>query len=223
MKAREKTKLPDTHLIVGDIQGSAFLEKLPPDFVGKCDKIFSNAALHWCKRDPVGVLVNAHTILKTGGLFVAEMGGHGNVSGANPSIRVTSKQAEYRFHCLGVRDALHAALRKRGIDPVARDPWFFPTPDQYTELFKLADFRPISVSLHPRATTIVDLGGWIRLFGRRFLEGIGPEEEQAIVNEVVETCRTSGAWREDGDRKSWELEYVRLRVVAVKGDSDIKS
>jgi SAM-dependent methyltransferase len=218
VKAREKTKLPDTHLIVGDIQDLAFLEKLPPDFVRKCDKIFSNAALHWCKRDPVGVLMNAHTILKPGGLFVAEMGGHGNVSGADLSIRVTSKRPKYMFYCLGVRDALHTALHKRGIDPVARDPWFFPLPDEYTELLKLADFRPLSVSLHPRATTVADLGGWIRLFGRRFLEGIGPEEEQVIVNEVVETCRMSGAWREARDRKSWGLEYVRLRVVAMKGD-----
>jgi SAM-dependent methyltransferase len=73
-KARETTELPNAHLIVGDIQGPEFLERLPPDFVGKCDKIFSSAALHWCKRDPVQVLVNAHMILRRGGLFVAEMG-----------------------------------------------------------------------------------------------------------------------------------------------------
>jgi hypothetical protein len=126
------------------------------------------------------------------------------------------------FYCPGVRDVLHAALRKRGIDPVARDPWFFPAPDQYTELLKLADFRPSYVSLHLRPTLVPDLGGWIRLFGRHFLEGIGPEEEQAFVNEVVETCRRSGAWRRDRDEKSWVLDYVRLRVVAVKGDSDVE-
>ena len=80
-KARKTTMLPDTHLIVGDIQGQAFLEELPPDFVGKCNKIFSNAALHWCSKDPLAVLVNVHKILEKGGLFVAEMGGHGNVAG----------------------------------------------------------------------------------------------------------------------------------------------
>ena len=75
------TKSLDTPFIKCDIQSPLLLEVLPPDFVGMCDKIFSNAALHWCPRDPLGVLTNAHKILKVGGLFVAEMGGHGNVAG----------------------------------------------------------------------------------------------------------------------------------------------
>jgi SAM-dependent methyltransferase len=194
--------------------------------VGKCDKIFSSAALHWCKSDPVQVLVNAHMILRRGGLFVAEMGGHGNISGTGLPVLESLKLAEHMCYCPGVRDALHAALLKRGIDPVARDPWFFPTPDQYTELLRLTDFRPLYAALHPRATPVADLGGWIRLFGRSFLEGMGPEEEQAFVNEVVEVCRKSGAnaWRleRDGISEAWELDYVRLRIVAVKGGSDIR-
>jgi hypothetical protein len=105
---------------------------------------------------------------------------------------------------------------------VARDPWFFPTPEEYTELLKSAELRPLHVSLHPRATPVADLGGWIRLFGRHFLEGIGPEEERTIVNDVIETCRKSSAWRQDGEEKSWVLGYVRLRIVAVKGNSDVE-
>ena len=80
--------LPHTHLIVGDIQDRAFLEELPPDIVGKCDKIFSNAALHWCSKDPLAVLVNAYNLLKRGGLFVAEMGGHGNIAGMTFSLDI---------------------------------------------------------------------------------------------------------------------------------------
>lgn len=74
--------LSDTQLIVGDIQGQEFLEELPPDFVGKCNKIFSSATLHWCNKDPLAVLVNVHKILEEDGLFVAEMGGSGNVASA---------------------------------------------------------------------------------------------------------------------------------------------
>ena len=81
MKARETTELQGTLFIKCDVQSPQLLEELPSDFVGKCDKIFSNAALHWCSRDPLGVLENACKILKAGGLFVAEMGGHGNVAG----------------------------------------------------------------------------------------------------------------------------------------------
>ncbi|KAI9443058.1 S-adenosyl-L-methionine-dependent methyltransferase [Lactarius indigo] len=196
-KARETTKLPDTLLIKCDIQAPQLLEELPPDFVGRCDKIFSNAVLHWCSRDPLGVLANVRRVLKAGGLFVAEMGGHGNVA--------------------DVRNALHDALLKRGIDPVARDPWFFPTPDQYTQLLKSANLHPLSVTLHPRETPIADLAGWIRLFcGHNFLEGIEPEDEQEIICEVVATCRKADRCRWDEQKKLWYLDYVRLRVTATK-------
>jgi hypothetical protein len=34
-------------------------------------------------------------------------------------------------HRIGVRGALHQALLKRGIDPIPRDPWYYPTARQY--------------------------------------------------------------------------------------------
>ncbi len=214
VKARETTKLPDTLLIKCDIQAPQLLEELPPDFVGKCDKIFSNAALHWCSRDPLGVLANASKILKVGGLFVAEMGGHGNVAGPH----LHSCRPGYQLNTgSDVRNALHAALLKRGIDPVARDPWLFPTPDQYTQLLKSANLHPLNVALQPRETPIADLADWIRLFcGHNFLEGIEPENEQEIVREVVATCRKAGRCRWDEQKKLWYLDYVRLRVTAAK-------
>ena len=209
--------LPDTHLIVGDIQDRNFLGELPPDLVGKCDKIFSNATLHWCSRDPLAVLINVHHLLKGGGLFVAEMVGHGNIAGMTPSLDIPeATAAEYTHYGLGVRDALHTALRKRGIDPMARDPWFYPTPDQYTELLRLANLIPLQVSLHPRATPFADLAGWIRLFGGQFLDGIELEDAPELVNEVVVSCRESGACHWDEEKKLWYLDYVRLRILAVK-------
>jgi SAM-dependent methyltransferase len=209
--------LSDTHLIVGDIQDRNFLGKLPSDLVGKCDKIFSSATLHWCSRDPLAVLVNVHHLLKGGGLFVAEMGGRGNIAGMTPSVDLSEAMAaEHTFYGLGVRDALHTALRKRGIDPVARDPWFYPTPDQYIGLLRSASLVPLRVSLHPRTTPFADLAGWIRLFGGKFLEGIKSENEPELVNEVVASCRESGACHWDEEKKLWYLDYVRLRIIAVK-------
>jgi hypothetical protein len=32
---------------------------------------------------------------------------------------------------IGVRGAIHQALLKRGIDPIPRDPWYYPTARQY--------------------------------------------------------------------------------------------
>jgi hypothetical protein len=110
-------------------------------------------------------------------------------------------------------------LRKRGIDPVARDPWFFPTPDQYMGLLRSANLDPLQVSLHPRATPFVDLADWIHLFGGHFLEEIESKDVSELVNEVVMNCRESGACHWDEGKKLWYLDYVRLRVIAVKADN----
>ena len=53
---------------------------------GQFDKVFSNAALHWCKRDPVGVIRSAKKVLKPGGAFAAEFGGWGNCIGRIKSL-----------------------------------------------------------------------------------------------------------------------------------------
>jgi SAM-dependent methyltransferase len=208
--------LPDTHLIVGDIQGPGSLENLPPDFVGKCNKIFSSATLHWCSRDPRAVLINVHKILEVGGLFVAEMGGDGNIASTNYIIFLIFQRQLNAD--IGVRDALHAALRKRGIDPVARDPWFFPTADQYMGLLRSANLDPLQASLYPRSTPFADLSEWVRLFGKQFLQGMDPEDEQELVDEVVSRCRESGVCYWDDEKKSWYLDYVRLRIIAVKAE-----
>ena len=53
-----------------------------------------------------------------------------------------------------------------------------------------------------------------------FLEGIGSEDVSVLVN-VVASCRESGACHWDEGKKLWYLDYVRLRVIAVKtGDHD---
>lgn len=87
------------------------------------DAVFTNATLHWCKRDPAGVLRGVKRALKKsrketthGGLprFVGEFGGFLNVT--------------------GVRSHLHLVLKERGIDPVPLDPWYFPKDTEYREV-----------------------------------------------------------------------------------------
>jgi len=68
------------HALVCDIQALEFPERFyNPDI--KFDAVFSNAALHWCKRDPAGVLESAKKVLKPGGRLVVEMGGFMNCIG----------------------------------------------------------------------------------------------------------------------------------------------
>ena len=80
------------------------------DFDRQFDAVFSNAALHWMKRADA-VIDGVRRALKPGGRFVAEMGGAGCVA--------------------KVRGALTTALRRRDIDAVPLDPWYFPTAEDY--------------------------------------------------------------------------------------------
>lgn len=88
------------------LQGDGSSEDEPPAF----DAVFTHAALHWI-RTPRTVIEGAKQVLRPGGRFVGEFGGHGNMA--------------------AVRVAMHSALWRRGIDPLEVDPWYFPTPDEY--------------------------------------------------------------------------------------------
>ncbi|KAH0586128.1 hypothetical protein J132_01411 [Termitomyces sp. J132] len=176
---------------VGDIQALEFPDNIPNPGE-KFDAVFSNAALHWCKRDPAGVLQSAKRILKPGGRIVAEMGGFMN--------------------CIGVRSTLYHVLRRRGYDPVSRDPWYFPSVEEYEKLLQAAGFQVKHISLNPRLTPLT--GGaaeWLHLFVRNsFLGDLSDEEAQEIINEVAEICR------EDCQDKNgkWAMVYMRLRFLA---------
>jgi trans-aconitate methyltransferase len=90
-------------------------------FDSEFDAVFSNAALHWMKRDPEAVIGGVHRALNPGGRFVAEMGGFGNVA--------------------AITVALCATLRELGVpNPAATIPWYFPTAEQYREQLEDAGF-----------------------------------------------------------------------------------
>ncbi|KAI0035326.1 S-adenosyl-L-methionine-dependent methyltransferase [Vararia minispora EC-137] len=198
-KAKLATKMQDTHMIVGELQSSTLLELLPQHLIGATDKVFTTATLHWCKQNPAAVVENAYKILKPGGLFVGEFGGYGNIAGTLFSL---------------MREALHAALKTQGIDPDDRDPWYFPTPDEYGSILNAEGFKLLGLTLAPRPTPVHNLPDWIRTFaGHNFLQGLDPEVEQAVVNEAVALCKEKS---EQDSQGRWSLDYVRLRFTAIK-------
>jgi SAM-dependent methyltransferase len=69
------------HTFVSDIQQLEIPESVSWSRDVKFDAVFSNACLHWCKRDPKGVLESAKRVLIPGGRFVGEMGGYMNCIG----------------------------------------------------------------------------------------------------------------------------------------------
>lgn len=165
-------------------------EDLP--FVEEFDAIFSNATLHWVK-DQATALAKIYRSLKPGGRFVAELGGFGCVE--------------------TIRKALHEALQRRGIDPLAYDPWFFPTADEYNTLLQAQGFEVDSMVLFPRPTPLPgDISAWLETFAQPFLLAISPNDWEVCIAEVREQVRSTLFHGEQG----WVADYVRLRFCSVR-------
>jgi len=156
------------------------------------DAVFSNAALHWMK-DPAQVLAGVGNSLRAGGRFVGELGGKGNVQ--------------------RIRAALYAELRRRRIDPVAVDPWYYPSVEQYTDLLEETGFEVTYIDLIPRPTKLPgDILGWLEVFAQPFSKAVALTEREAFLAAVRESLRKS---LQDSEG-SWSADYVRLRFKATK-------
>lgn len=165
-------------------------EALP--FRDEFDAVFSNAALHWMLR-PDEVIAGVCRALKTGGRFVAEMGGHGCVA--------------------TISAALIAALRRRGIDGESLVPWYFPTIGDYSARLRKAGFVVSYISLFARPTPLPgDLIPWLETFAENFLRALPAVERAAFLEEVRETVRPKLCDAEG----NWTADYVRLRFAAQK-------
>ncbi|KAG0055567.1 hypothetical protein BGZ83_008178 [Gryganskiella cystojenkinii] len=158
------------------------------------DAVFSNAALHWMKRDPERVIQGVNKCLKPEGRFVAECGGYMN--------------------CCEVRSGLHTALKKRGIEnPDAYDPWFFPGVNTYSRMLEQNGFRVEYIELIPRLTKLnTDIAGWIDTFGFSFMKPF--EGDEAMQKEIRDEVQSNLKFSQDDG--SWSIMYFRLRFKAIK-------
>jgi trans-aconitate methyltransferase len=155
------------------------------------DAVFSNAALHWV-RDHDAMMAQAHRVLKPGGRFVAEMGGHGNIA--------------------AIRVALMAVLARHGHAGREDGVNYYPTPDAYTRRLERHGFEVEQMALIPRPTPLGATGmdGWLRTFRSGVLEGL-PESLREIV--VAETAALLAPALQD-EEGNWCADYVRLRFIA---------
>jgi trans-aconitate methyltransferase len=162
-------------------------------FDGEFDAVFSNAALHWMP-DAEAVLAAVHRALKSGGRFVAEMGGQGNIA--------------------AIRVALQAVLAKFGIDAEKVAASLYPSPAHYQRLLEGAGFDVLSIELIPRPTPLPDgMVGWLNTFRNGVLDLLAPADRARAVAETVELLRPV-LCDVDGN---WTADYVRLRFSAVRG------
>ena len=159
------------------------------------DAVFSNAVLHWV-RDQDAMMRQVCRVLKPGGRFVAEMGGHGNVA--------------------AIHVALTAILDRHGFGDRERGVNYYPTTNRYTERLKQHGFTVEQMALIPRPTKLPESGmeGWLRTFRRGVLEGLPQGTREAVVTETVKLLEP--ALRDEAG--NWIADYVRLRFVARKGN-----
>jgi SAM-dependent methyltransferase len=163
-------------------------EALP--FDNEFDAVFSNAVLHWIK-DADGVIASVARALKPGGRFVAEFGG---------------------FGCIDtIRKALHAALKKRGIDAAAADPWYFPSDVAYRAKLEAHGFMVRFITLFPRPTPLPgEAAAWLETFAQPFLGAVAPADRPALIAEVCDAMRPTLYDPKTG----WTADYIRLRFAA---------
>ena len=157
------------------------------------DAVFSNAALHWV-RDQSAMLCQVHRVLRPGGRFVAEMGGHGNIA--------------------AIRVALAAVLGQHGFGDRASDTNYYPTPEAYTRRLATAGFTLKRMALIPRHTPLAagGMSGWIRTFRRGVLESLPEAIQDRVVEETADLL--APALRDENG--NWTADYVRLRFIACK-------
>ena len=155
------------------------------------DAVFSNAALHWV-RDQDAMMAEVRRVLKPGGRFVAEMGGHGNIA--------------------AIRVALMAVLVRHGFGDREDGVNYYPTPEGYERRLEQHGFQVQRIALIPRPTPLAESGmaGWLRTFRRGVLDGL-PEALRDTVVEETAALLEPALRDEDGN---WTADYVRLRFVS---------
>jgi trans-aconitate methyltransferase len=138
------------------------------------DAVFSNAVLHWVK-DADGVAKSVAYALRTGGRFVVEMGGKGNVQTILDALREVAGPAE--------------------------TPWYFPSVGEYTSLLERHGFEISFATLFDRPTRVEGEDGledWLIMFARSV---IGEDRASEIRREVANLLRPKmfrdGAWTLD--------------------------
>jgi trans-aconitate methyltransferase len=150
------------------------------------DAAFSNATLHWV-LDKERAARAIWFALKPGGRFAGEMGGQGNLA--------------------ALRQALDDELVARGFGPPTYAANWYPSPEEFTEIYEQAGFKDIEAELIDRPTPLEHgVAAWVTTFRAGWLDraGVPQEDRQSIAESVADRVGTNVA------------DYVRLRFIMRK-------
>lgn len=155
-------------------------------FVEAFDAAFSNATLHWV-IDKERAARAIWFALKADGRFAGEMGGEGNLA--------------------RLREALDDVLVVRGYGPPTYAANWYPSVEEFVELYEGVGFRDIDARLIERPTSLEHgVAAWVTTFRRGWLDraGVPEDERESIAAEVADRVGTNIA------------DYVRLRFMMRK-------
>lgn len=155
------------------------------------DCVFSNAALHWMP-DTRAVVRSVHDALKSGGYFVGEAGGYGNL------------------------DAVRGAIRQILPNETELCPWTFLSAETFRNILEDEGFQVLDAQLFERPVVVSDVAGWVKVFGNVYWDSSAMDEEDALMR-IREVAHQSLERTKDG----YKLDYVRLRWRAIKKASRV--
>jgi trans-aconitate methyltransferase len=175
---------PSIHFEVSDARALSFHQEF--------DAVFSNATLHWIP-EPERVASCISSALRTGGRFVAEFGGKGNVA--------------------SLVAAFSRAWHKLSLPEPFSNPWYYPSLAQYADLLESYGFEVTYGILFDRPTPLEDgdrgLCNWLEMFGGTITAKAPADLRDKLVHEVEHEARPD-LYR-DG---RWVMDYRRLRILA---------
>ncbi len=195
MIAKAKQNYPQTEFKVADATDLGFDASF--------NAIFSNAVLHWIKAPDQPKMINAvFMALKSGGRFVAEMGGKGNVGRMISVLRKILDQYGYRQQS-------------------EKEYLFFPSVGEYTSMLEKAGFTVTYAALFDRETLLKDqaegVKQWIMMFASDFFIGVKEAHQTEILQEL--TKQLEPYYQRNGE---WYADYKRLRFTAIKEVASIE-
>lgn len=164
------------------------------EFASEFDAVFSNAALHWM-LDPPAVARGVFRALKSGGRFVGEQGGAGNIA--------------------KLRAPLREVLTERGYPVPGEDPQWYASPEEFHSVYGAAGFADVEAWLIDRPTPLpAGAAAWYRTFRAGFLDSARvPDAEIDSVVTKAEARAAPALRQPDGH---WIADYVRLRFTMRK-------
>lgn len=94
-----------------------------------------------------------------------------------------------------------------------KNPWFFPSVDEYKCLLEQEGFKVKYIELIPRPTPLKSgMGKWLEIFAEGITSHLDLEQKKTFIIAVKNKLTTILYTEKDG----WIADYVRLRFEAIK-------